>query len=246
MLGTKIAQRAGDGATGSSQLARMTGTSLDPDSDPGSPLNDLSVNQRGAGGFWQRAKMPPWEPAPLPGHRRPTRGTQGRAGCSAGTAASCPRRPPSLRPWATCPAAAELQFLPLFSLPPNPYQLQRKLEEMHREIRRCYATASLRRSEERMRGTTLPSSIPRTHVTGWSREAKVLPRHPPAPTGHCGPLSRLTRTLLLHQLQPHSRWPSRAHKHPPAARSRGSCGLAAARPVSSAHLALSCEKKTQS
>lgn len=32
------------------------------------------------------------------------------------------------------------------------------------------------------------------------------------------------------------RWPSRAHKHPPDARSRSSCGLAAAYPVLSAHL----------
>lgn len=84
--------------------------------------------------------------------------------------------------------------------PQNPYQLQRKLEEMRREIRRCCAAASLCGSEERMRGTALPSSIPHTHVTGWSREAKVLPRHHPAPTGHCGPLPRLTQTLLLHQL----------------------------------------------
>lgn len=33
----------------------------------------------------------------------------------------------------------------------------------------------------------------------------VLPRRPPAPTGHCGPpLPGLTRTLLLHQFQPHA------------------------------------------
>lgn len=49
-----------------------------------------------------------------------------------------------------------------------------------------------------MRGTALPSSIPHPHVPGWSGEAKVLPRHHPAPAGHRGLLPRLTRTLLLH------------------------------------------------
>jgi len=33
-------------------------------------------------------------------------------GCSAGTSASCPRPRLPLRPWATCPAASELQLLP--------------------------------------------------------------------------------------------------------------------------------------
>lgn len=119
--------------------------------------------------------MPPWEPAAR--SRQPTRGTQGRAGCSAGTGVSCPclRLPlPPLHPWATCPVASELQLLPPLS-PPNPYQQQRKLEEIRREIRRCYAAVSLC-GPERMQGTALPSSIP-------GKEVKVLPRHHPALRG---------------------------------------------------------------
>lgn len=59
--------------------------------------------------------MPPWELAALPRRGQPTRGTQGPAGCSAGTGASCLRLRlplPPLRPWATCPAASERWFLP--------------------------------------------------------------------------------------------------------------------------------------
>lgn len=100
------------------------------------------------------------------------------------------------------PRVLQLRSAGSSPVPPkkNPYQLQRKLEEMRREIRRCYTTALLCGSDERMRGTALPSSIPHTHVRGWSREAKVLRRCPPAPTGHRGHLPRLTLILLLHQL----------------------------------------------
>lgn len=87
-----------------------------------------------------------------------------------------------------------------------------------------------------MRGTALPSSIPHPHVPGWSRKAKVLPRHRPAPAGHRGLLPRPTRTLLLHQLQPHAGGLQELTNILPVLRSRGSCGLAAAYPVSSAHL----------